>query len=260
MLVASFRDYGRAWARGYRRIALVEHGIGQSYVGLAHGAYTGGPGRDHVGLFLSPNETAASRDRAAYPRARVEIIGDPVLDSLSRRSLDGPPVVCLSFHWDWSRIPELKSAAPHYLSVLPELARRFTVIGHGHPRALDRLTLIYRRLGIELVSSFDEVCRRASVYVCDNSSTLYEFASTGRPVVVLNAPWFRRNVSHGLRFWDAAGVGRQVDRPEDLAEAIACSLSEGQPSTADAALRLAYSPGTTGAAERGAAILADWAR
>jgi hypothetical protein len=65
-------------------------------------------------------------------------------------------------------------------------------------------------------------------------------------------------VEHGLRFWSAAGIGRQVDEPEDLAEAIRCSLSEPMLSSADAALRLAYSF-TTGAAARGAAILADWA-
>jgi glycosyltransferase involved in cell wall biosynthesis len=123
---------------------------------------------------------------------------------------------------------------------------------------IDRLEQTYRQCGIEVVRSFDEVCRRADVYACDNSSSIYEFASTGRPVVLLNAPWFRRDVEHGLRFWAAAGIGRQVDEPEDLAEAIRCSLSEPVPSSAAAALRLAYSD-ITGAAERGATILAGWA-
>jgi hypothetical protein len=260
-LVASFRDMGHAWQRGYRRIAIVEHGAGQGYIGLNHGSLAGGPGRDPVSLFLEPNEAAAARDRAAYPRVRVEVIGDPVLDTLPafRAEPGAAPVVAISFHWNWERrgVPELRWAAPHYLSALPELARRFHVIGHGHPRAMD-LEPIYRRLGIEIVKSLEEVCRRASVYACDNSSTIFEFASTGRPVVLLNAPWYRREVEHGLRFWAAAGVGRQVDRPEELAEVIECSLTEPRPSTVDAALRLAYSS-LTGAAERGAAILADWA-
>lgn len=257
VLVASARDMGHAWRLGYRRIAYVEHGIGQPYTGLQSPSYPGGPGREKIGLFLSPNETAAARDRAAYPKARVEVIGDPTLDALPRR-IAGPAVVALSFHWDWSRIPELQSSAAHYLPVLPAIAAEFTVLGHGHPRMIDRLELSYRRAGIEVVRSFHEVCRRASVYVCDNSSTLYEFAATDRPVVLLNAPWYRRDVEHGLRFWEAAGIGRQVDHPDDLAEAIRCSLSEPVPSSAAAALQLAYSA-TTGAAERGAAILAGWA-
>ena len=57
---------------------------------------------------------------------------------------------------------------------------------------------------------FDEVMERSTLYICDNSSTLYEFASTGRPVVVLNAPWFRRDIEHGLRFWEHADVGVSV--------------------------------------------------
>lgn len=274
VVVASFRDMGHAWQRGYRRIAFVEHGAGQSYLGLMNGSYAGGPGRDPIGLFLEPNEAAAARDQAAYPRARVEVIGDPALDDLPRGpapcwDYTGPAetlertdcIVALSWHWNWERrgVPELRSALDHYLPALPELARRFHVIGHAHPKALATLEPIYRRLGIEIVSSFEEVCRRASVYVCDNSSTIFEFASTGRPVVLLNAPWYRRDVEHGLRFWAAAGVGRQVDRPEELAEVIACSLSEPQPSSVAAALRLAYSE-LTGAAQRGAAILANWDR
>jgi hypothetical protein len=60
------------------------------------------------------------------------------------------------------------------------------------------------------VASLREVQRRAAVYVCDNSSSMYEFAATGRPVVVLDLPegrikgiGYRRNINHGLRFWDA---------------------------------------------------------
>jgi hypothetical protein len=116
----------------------------------------------------------------------------------------------------------------------------------------------YRRIGVEFVPTFDEVCRRASVFVADNTSCLFEFASTGRPAVVLNCPLYRREVSFGLRFWAASGVGRNVDEPGELVEAVQRSLSEPRPSTVDVALRLAYSS-LTGAAERGAAILADWA-
>ena len=96
------------------------------------------------------------------------------------------------------------------------------------------------------------------MFVADNTSCLFEFASTGRPVVVLNSPLYRRDQEVGLRFWAASGIGRNVDEPGELVEAVSCSLTEPRPSTVDAALRLAYSS-LTGAAERGAAILAEWA-
>jgi UDP-N-acetylglucosamine:LPS N-acetylglucosamine transferase len=103
------------------------------------------------------------------------------------------------------------------------------VLGHGHPRIMERLLPIYDALDIEPVYDFEEVLERADCYVCDNSSTMFEFASTGRPVVVLNPPWYRREVNHGLRFWEAAGVGVNCDRPQDLAGAVATALQDPPP-------------------------------
>jgi CDP-glycerol glycerophosphotransferase (TagB/SpsB family) len=66
---------------------------------------------------------------------------------------------------------------------------------------------------------FDDVLAEANVYVCDNSSTIYEFAALNRPVVVLNASYYRRDVHHGLRFWeDVPGI--QVNKASDLQDAI----------------------------------------
>jgi UDP-N-acetylglucosamine:LPS N-acetylglucosamine transferase len=111
-------------------------------------------------------------------------------------------------------------AWPEYQRAILALAQRHQVIGHGHPRSIETLAPAYRRAGIEVVRSFDEVCRRADVYVCDNSSTLFEFAATGRPVVVLNSVRWIRGQGPGLRFWDAAGVGVNVNHPSELEAAV----------------------------------------
>lgn len=229
LLVASYGDQKRGRRMGATTFVTMEHGAGQSYGGdprsAGHGSYAGGADRDSA-LFLVPSEQAAARWRITYPSTPVAVIGSPRVDSLPAREPEPGPVVALGFHWPCAIAPEARTALPHYRPVLPALARRFTVLGHGHPRFMGRLTSFYRSAGIEPVESFDDVLRRADLYVCDNSSTLFEFAATGRPVVVLNAPWYRRDVEHGLRFWDAATVGFQVDDPADLAGTIEAALGD----------------------------------
>jgi CDP-Glycerol:Poly(glycerophosphate) glycerophosphotransferase len=254
---------------GYHRFVFMEHGAGQAYAGdrsglSRHPSYAGGADREDVGLFLVPNDYSADLWRRAYPAAAVEVVGCPKLDELPERRIDPIepyPVVAISFHWPAFVAPESGTAVGHYLHALPELARRWKTIGHAHPKAdwPQRMARIYRRAGIEFVASFEEVCRRADVYVCDNSSTLFEFAATDRPVVVLNAPQFRRNVHHGLRFWDAADVGVQVDGPAELVAAIERALRdpEDQRLRREAALDIVYRY-RTGGAERAAAAITRW--
>ena len=106
---------------------------------------------------------------------------------------------------------------------------------------------------------FDDVLRRADVYACDNSSTLYEFASTGRPVVVLNAPWYRHDANHGLRFWDASGVGvtsYEPGRPAGRASSAAADIVTRR--VRGTALDIVYAY-RTGAAQRAADAIAAWA-
>lgn len=231
-LAVSIGDIKVGRRLGYRRFAFMEHGAGQAYLGgrgIAHPSYAGGKDRDDVGLFLVPNEYSAALWRRAYPDAEVAVVGCPKLADLPAREIDPVepgPVVAFSFHWPAFVAPEAGTALGHYLRSLPDVARRWKTIGHAHPKAdwPVRMARDYRRAGIEFVGDFDEVCRRADVYVCDNSSTLFEFASTGRPVVVLNSPVYRRNVDHGGRFWDWASVGVQVDRPGELVGAIERAL------------------------------------
>lgn len=261
VLVSSAQDLGAALRARYRHIAYIEHGIGQSYG--RPGGYPGGVGRQHVGLFLSPNEHAAEADRRAYPRARVEVVGDPVAELLSGRApaqsgRGGRPTVAVSFHWECPAAPESRSALSHYRRALAELAREHEVIGHGHPRAIG-LPELWHELGVEWVPSWEEVLERADLYVADNTSTLYEFALLDRPVVVLNAPWYRRSIEHGLRFWHDAGVGVQVDEPAELLAAIEVAIADRpeQQEARAAALRCVY-PRRAGIAAGAAEVLQEW--
>lgn len=259
-LVASIGDIKVGRRLGFRRFVFIEHGAGQAYLGdrhaMRHPSYAGGADREDVTLFLCPNPYSADLWADAYPRAAVEIVGCPKLDTLPGKDPEERQTVAISFHWPGFVSPESDTAFGYYFLHLKELAQQFYVIGHGHPRAWDRLNLerAYHRAGIESVRDFADVCRRADVYVCDNSSTIFEFAATGRPVVVLNQPHYRKNVHHGLRFWEAADVGRQVDTPEELAPAIAAALADPQSDAAqrEAALELVY----PASVRRGAALRA----
>lgn len=149
-----------------------------------------------------------------------------------RHEPEGKPLtVALSFHWPCVVTPECGWAFDHYEAVLAEVvhelgAQGHEVIGHGHPRGRLFFHRLWQQLGIEHLDSFDEVCARAGLYVCDNSSTLYEFAALGRPVVVLNSPRYRRGVMLWPRFWHCAEVGVQVNEPAELLGAIELAATD----------------------------------
>lgn len=264
VLVASYGDLRRAQAMGRERIAIMEHGSGQSYAGRSrsgvHGSYAGGHGRGAASLFLHPGQHPAERERKAYPDARVEVVGSPFLDSLPKREGPKGRVVAFSFHFNGPLVPETKNAYAWAWPAFIRLRASFELLGHAHPRLYPYLARKYRQSGIEPVAEFADVCRRADVYVCDNSSTLFAFAATGRPVVVLNPPWYDRTVDHGLRFWEAASVGVNVDDIRCLPEAIDEALRDkpAQKRAREAALDLVYAY-RTGAAKRAADALLEWA-
>lgn len=274
VLVAAYGDVKRARLEGRRRIAYIEHGAGQSYPadqrGAGHPSYAGGRDRADVGLVMVPGPYSGDLWRKAYPGVRVEEVGCPKLDMLPPRDDSPGPVVALAFHWDCRLVQETRTAFYTYRPALEEITRRWTVIGHGHPRAMDGppdLRKEYRRRSIELVEDFADVCRRADLLVFDNTSAGFEFASLGRPVLVLNEPigrtpdrGYRRDRHHGLRFWDAAGVGINVWSPADLPDAIERALSDPPEVAAarEAALRRVYTH-RSGAAARAAGVLMEWA-
>ena len=260
-LVAGWNDVVRA--KRHKRIVRLEHGAGQSY-GSNHPGYPGGRGHEGVGLFLTPNEHSADRWRQAYPLTPAVAVGCPKLDTLPTRSPLRPyPVVAITFHFDLPMVPETMSAMPHYRSALPDIARRFPgMIGTVHPKAhAFTYQAMYEEAGIEWVPDFAEVCRRADVLAFDNTSAGFEFAATGRPVVVMDSPTYRRDKNHGLRFWDAAHVGPRVSVPSALGPAIERALQNKPVDVADRedALETVYAY-RYDAAQRAADVIMEWAQ
>lgn len=262
-VVASFPDLRDC--RG-RPLALVEHGAGQTYIGLTSGGYPGGPDRDPVSLFLCPSPRVAYLNSARYPDAEVRVVGCSTLDGRwNTRTPNRPPTVALSFHWaaDFT-VPEGRPAWPAYVKHLRAIRDGLEgrVIGHGHPRALDRYRARYEQAGIEVVDDFDEVLDRADVYAVDISSTGFEAAATGLAVVWLDAPWYDRQAGHGLRWgWQAEAVGWRCLGPESLP--VVAGHAAAVPDTIPgrlAGLEDVYAwAGDNMAAARSAEALLDWA-
>ena len=214
----------------------MEHGSGYSYVNSAgqrfHPSYAGSSDRRGVILFLNNHELTHKLNLDAHPNVPGVIIGTPKLDAWADRKWEMPqnPIVTYSTHWNCKVVPETRSAHSEYRWALRPGTRdeRFTWNGHAHPRAWPIVRPDYRRFEIPEIRHFSEVLDTASVYVADTTSTLYEFAYTGKPVVCMNASFYRRDVQHGMRFWDYV-PGLQVDHWKELNGAIERALDgEGE--------------------------------
>ena len=218
VLVASYGDFVTLIRdHPQAKIILMEHGIGMTF---GTPAYADGYGRRaNVAMFLVQSQYVANKfdPRIIAPR---RIIGIPKLDKWAGEfekphPMPEKPTIGISFHHsNFASIPEAQNAWDYYLPILPELAKRYKVIGTGHPMEMDMFSETYRKLGIEIVENFEELMRRADILLFDCTSAGYEFLVTGKPVVVLNCPKFRRDKEWGIRFWDYSHIGPQVDTPD----------------------------------------------
>jgi len=231
MVVPAYGDMQKAYITDQNRpYFLTEHGVGLTF---KHPGYAGGEGsRRFISFFLCPNKHTYDKNRKTYPAAAIAITGTPKLDKWFNapvKKRDDPPTVAISFHWDGHMIcPEAGNAFFYYKDVIPELKKHFNLIGHSHPLIADKLYPFYESHGIKIERSFDKVMEMADLYVNDCSSTMYEFCVTGKPVVILNSPHFRKHIDQGIRFWEYTDIGPMVEDPKDLIpainEALSCTL------------------------------------
>jgi hypothetical protein len=225
ILTAAYGDAVRAADFAHRPVILMEHGIGLTF---GKAAYADGEGqREKFAMMPVQSRYVLKKVRPELAHIPHPIIGIPKLDKwadelLKPHPMPNKPVIGIAFHHGDknSRPAEVGSAWEHYVEALPELAKRYKLIVHNHPMAGPTLMDIYRNLGLEYVDDFEDVMKQADIYLNDCSSTMYEFLVTGKPVIILNAPWFDRKSNWGIRFWDYANVGIQVDDPYYLVDAI----------------------------------------
>ncbi len=225
LLVAGYADVKRFPRSHY---VYVEHGAGQSYVDptdvhlfrAVRPYYSGGNAHQQCLMFLCPNEEVVSRWLARYPDKPAVAVGSPRLDAWHNgsRGTHEPRTVAVTFHWDaqFTGVPETKSAFHEYQDGLSRILSRWvsegwSVLGHHHPRypAVGQFwrSSDIQSIGVEYVSSADEVLDRAGILVADNTSMQAEFLSLGRGVVWLNHSDYRTNVEHGGRFWTWPTLG-----------------------------------------------------
>jgi hypothetical protein len=239
VVVASYGDERAAMAAGALGAVLMEHGAGMSYDDPSlpmDSPWRGGRG-DGIGrkLLLSPGHELAERHLAAHPHIPVAVIGCPALDEYSGVTWprEARPRVCIGGHWDCQVLPETRSAWPWVKEALIDLAKdeRWELCGTWHPHENSTGLAAEKRAffeahGIRVMSTWETVLEEADCFVADNTSALYEFAATGRPVVVMSPPGYRGTANHGMRFWSHI-PGLQVWAASDLSSTIAAALQDG---------------------------------
>lgn len=202
---------------------LVEHGAGQIYIGDRSDAYSNGTGPyyDNVAGFICSTRDVFRRRREIFPDIPSILAGVPKLDKYVNQAVVPPErTACLTFHWDCPVAVESHCAYPYFKKYLRQAVdtwkeQGWTIYGHYHPR-VPALVDEYKKLGIPVLHTEQEVFQKCSVLIADNTSLLFEFMGLGRPVVFLNSPLYRREVNHGLRFWEAVEHGTDVEYPRDI--------------------------------------------
>lgn len=220
-LVASWKDMHLL--RGLTKFIYVEHGAGQSYGGDEKSAhwpdYSASGGYRHMDVlgYICPSERVAK----LWKHPNVAVVGSPKLDRFLANTVD--PVektYSFTFHWPCKVAPEADTAYWHYASSMERIVDNFKDQGwtgyyHVHPKWDGTLDRPLAQMGL-LPLVGDDALLVPEVVFCDNSSLAFEAAALDRIIGWLNCPEYRRDVNHGLRFWDAAFPSISFDDPQQL--------------------------------------------
>lgn len=223
-VVASYGSVRRLSKKDYPvlQFILLEHGAGQIYQsevpGWARGSFRHS---NRIKLFLGTNKFCVEAFKKNNNDITSYIVGCPKLDNIETQINDyNNPLVVFSWHWDCDSIPETRSGfnfwAEEVLTLHKDKDKKFRIAIHGHPRLQDQTKAFCMKHQIDFIKTFDYVLKYANIYVVDNSSTLYEFAATTKPVILLNNPFYRRDVEHGMRFWEHVDLGLNCDRRGEI--------------------------------------------
>ncbi|HND47902.1 MAG TPA: hypothetical protein PLL95_05035 [Anaerolineales bacterium] len=232
IVTAAYGDAVRAsTADPIRRVILIEHGVGLTF---GKAAYADGAGqRNRFALIPVQNQFVFNKVHPEVKHIPHPIVGVPKLDKWKGYKKVAPkdkPLIVFAFHHGdkHSRPAEVGSAWEHYYEHLPILAKSHNIAVHHHPSSggtRQVFTDLIRQHGIREILEFDEVMSSADVLINDCGSASYEFTVTGKPVILLNAPWFDPKREWGIRFWSYADTGIQVNNPGELHGAILDTLA-----------------------------------
>jgi len=203
---------------GEKNLILMEHGAGQMY-NACHPAWMRSNYNSNTVLLLATNEILAKRFKENN-NIPVEIVGCPKLDAMIFDNCIKNDKIAISFHYNCQILPETQTAFKYYKDIIPKVAKEFNLLGHGHPVHWNFMEKYYKDNKIKAIKNFEQIAKQVDIYIVDNSSTLFEFAALDKPVIVLNCPAYRKDVEHGMRFWEFADIGLQVNKSEELIPTI----------------------------------------
>lgn len=221
----------------YKEVILCEHGSGQTFNTL-HSSYAGGLGRGWLALCIVPGVVPYNKQIVNYPGVPCVMTGCPKLDALAdyvkpdKILQMSNLVVGISNHFADGICSEAGSSFLYFWNQVADLVRsnpKTRFIGHYHPRivGIEQEKWVELRKScpnLQLTPEFNFVAREADLYIIDQSSTAFEFAALDKPVIFLNSPHFRKDVNHGMRFWEYADMGVQCDITDSLAEKMVEAL------------------------------------
>ncbi len=212
-IAASHRDSAALYRLQTQRVHM-EHGVGLQWYPtqqLRHLIF-----RCSI---AAPNEFIAQRFRELKKKLRVVVIGTPKLDTLWQ----GEPgtAAAVSFHWS-GVMRQRPTSFDLWRDTVIELAEHREVLGHAHPKIWKRAKRFYEDLGIEPVEHFADVCKRANLYLCDHSSTLYEWAALDRELILLRREGHREQIPQlsGLGWDEFQSIGPELKLGGSLLAAL----------------------------------------